>query len=244
MKFYEILDKYISSDNIKQVTSLYYAKLLLKNEIKTLKIMDLGCGDGTSMVEFTKINQNIDWYGLDIEDSPGVNARKIKSDKFFTYDGINIPFENETFDIIYTHQVFHHVRFMPELLKEIQRVLKPNGCLIGSTSQLEPYQTYSFWNHNVYGFSELVKEAKLEVVEIKHGIDSLTLITRRLLGNPRIFNIWFRRESPLNFLISIAGKLSRKSVKKINAIKLLFCGHFCFYVKKPSNIKILNDSQL
>ncbi len=40
-------------------------------------------------------------------------------------------------------------------------------------------------------------------------------------------------ESPINRLIGLAGRLRGLEPRSINAIKLLFCGQFVFWAKKP-----------
>lgn len=46
------------------------------------------------------------------------------------YDGVNLPFENETFDIIYSSNVLTHVQDLKLLLKDMKRVLKKDGIMI------------------------------------------------------------------------------------------------------------------
>ena len=46
------------------------------------------------------------------------------------YDGINLPFKNETFDIIYSSNVLTHVQNLNLLLGDMKRVLKQDGLMI------------------------------------------------------------------------------------------------------------------
>ena len=222
----------IPNDYSRQVTSKILAERLLlqKNTIET--VMDLGCGAGNSVDLFRIYNPTVRWVGLDIENSPEVSARRRTDAEFFSFDGVNIPFDDDYFDLIYCNQVFEHVRHPIALLKEVKRVLKPNGYFVGSTSHMEPYHSYSMWNYTPYGFSLLIDEAGLQLLEIRPSIDSLTLILRRGMGLRKLFSRWWEKESPLNKLISLAGRLTRKSHKEINFIKLIFCGQFCFLTRK------------
>ena len=192
----------------------------------------MGCGEGKSLKYFLNINSKADWYGVDIEDSPEVKNRKENDKRFITFNGIDIPFPNDYFDFIYCRQVLEHVRYPGELLAEVKRVLKPGGYFIGSTSHLEPYHSFSYWNYTPYGFSVLAEEANLQLLELRPSIDSLTLIIRRGLRGLSFFNIFWKIESPLNLFISIFNKIFRVSAFNTNAIKLLFCGQFIFFITK------------
>ncbi|MBE9046134.1 class I SAM-dependent methyltransferase [Pleurocapsales cyanobacterium LEGE 10410] len=232
-KFTDLLYRQIPQDSSQQIDSEYYIDYLLnKRDKSTFKVLDLGCGEGKSEEKFRAYDCNIDWFGLDIAESPEVNAREKAEGNFYTFDGINIPFADNCFDIVYSNQVFEHVRYPEALLKEIYRVLKPDGYFIGSVSYLEPYHSYSFWNYTPYGFKEILSQAGLEVLEIRPSIDALTLIIRRALGAPKFFSRWWKKESPLNLVISAIGKIANKDPGSINSIKLMFCGQFCFLTRK------------
>ena len=230
----KVIKDFIPHDHAKQVNVDYYLKNVLKvqesNQHQT--VLDLGCGQGTSLKYFNELNNNIDWYGIDIEKSPEVLSREETNEKFITFDGINIPFNDNYFDLIYCKQVFEHVKNPRELLKEVYRVLKSGGYLVGSTSHLEPFHSYSYWNYTPFGFSVLIEEAKFKLIELRPGIDSITLILRRGIKARKLFNIFWKIESPLNLLISIVGKLFRISALTLNAVKLNLCGQFIFFVTK------------
>lgn len=233
----EVIKNYIPIDHSRQVTLEYYLEKLLKlSDIdKPYTILDLGCGRGETLNYFKKLNSKLKWYGIDIDNSPEVMSRTMRSEKFITFNGINIPFEDNNFDLIFSRQVFEHVKNPRELLSEVNRVLKPGGYFIGSTSHLEPFHSFSYWNYTPFGFYTLINESKLILIHLRAGIDSFTLILRRMLKSPKFFNIFWRKESPFNFLILIIGKLFRISTLNINAVKLLFCGQFIFFVTKESN---------
>ncbi|HFF5125175.1 TPA: class I SAM-dependent methyltransferase, partial [Acinetobacter baumannii] len=58
------------------------------------------------------------------------NARKIKN--IFVQQGIaeDMPFTDEQFDVIISRYSAHHWQHVPTAMKEINRVLKPNGTVI------------------------------------------------------------------------------------------------------------------
>lgn len=225
-------DWHVPEDFSRQTSSFSMAGHLAARMTGIDKILDLGCGTGTSADFFKKMAPDAKWIGLDIEESPEVAARTKSGAEFHSFDGINIPFNDNSFDLIFSNQVLEHVRHPVELLKEARRVLKPGGFMVGSTSHLEPYHSLSVRNYTPYGFRLLLEEAGLHLEEIRPGIDSLTLIVRLGLGRPKFFARWWRKESPLNKLISLFGKLSGKSPAEINVLKLIFCGQFAFIACK------------
>ena len=197
------------------------------------RVLDVGCGAGNSVDQFRHWQPDIAWVGVDIASSPEVDGRRRKDAEFHTFDGCQLPFPDASFDLAYSKQVLEHVRHPSLLLKDIARVLAPGGELIGSTSHLEPYHSYSFWNYTPHGFKVLVEEAGLELVEIRPCIDALTLIVRRILGEPKSFGRWWSTDSPLNRLLGWRGRRRGQDHGRINATKLLYCGQFSFVCRRP-----------
>ena len=204
-------------------------------QIISKAVLDLGCGEGNSVDFFLSVNPDIKWIGLDVHISPEVEKRTRSDVQFKTFDGINIPFADNHFDLIYCNQVLEHVRFPGKLLTDVCRVLKPKGYLVGATSQLEPYHSLSVWNYTPHGFRLLVEDGGLQLQEIRPGIDALTLIIRAALQKPKFFNRWWEKESPLNKVINLVGMVSKKDNRTINFAKLILCGQFCFIARKAEN---------
>ncbi len=196
------------------------------------EVMDLGCGPGNSVDLFRSLDRSTRWIGLDLPRSPEVAARTRTDAEFRTFDGVSIPLEAASLDLVLSKQVLEHVERPAALLAEVGRVLRPGGYLVGSTSQLEPYHSLSQWNYTPLGLSRLFEESGLETLELRPGIDALTLILRRGLGGPAVFNRWWARESPLNRLIGAYGRARRLAPREVNAVKLLFGGQFCFVARK------------
>jgi ubiquinone/menaquinone biosynthesis C-methylase UbiE len=86
-------------------------------------ILDFGCGGGETVLELR--SRGFDAYGVDIKLDAGENAflRLISTDL-----GYRIPFDDQTFDFVYSDQVFEHVQDHDVALAEIWRVLKPGGA--------------------------------------------------------------------------------------------------------------------
>jgi SAM-dependent methyltransferase len=227
----------LPNDHARQVNAEYY--ILNSNEPpQGIDFLDLGAGDGRSFdVAKEKFNK-LRWTGLDIPDSPEVRDRKRTDCTFVSYDGVRIPFPDSSFDIVYSRQVFEHVRHPEQVLSEIKRVLKTDGIFVGSVSQLEPYHSLSLWNFTFYGFAVICADAGLDFVEYRPGVDGLTLTARNLIlfGLRRnalpwtaIFSAMLTGSSPLNDYID---KLPDTSIQAKNYLKVSYSGHLCFKFRK------------
>jgi SAM-dependent methyltransferase len=194
-------------------------------------VIDLGCGTGDSVDQFRSVNPDVRWVGVDIEASPEVALRRRTDAEFVTFDGVTLPFEDASFDTVYCKQVLEHVRSPGPLLAEVARVLRPGGAFAGSTSQLEPFHSYSTWNYTPYGLKLLLEEAGMSLEEVRPGIDSLALIVNRGAGMRRVTRRWWAVESPLNRVADAFGRLRGLDPVRVNAIKLLLCGQFAFMAR-------------
>jgi SAM-dependent methyltransferase len=224
----DLLGPRIPGDHSRQVLADHYAARL-----RPARVMDLGCGAGDSVDLFRALNPEAHWVGVDVEDSPEVSGRTRADAEFVTFDGRRLPFEDASFDLVYCKQVLEHVESPHELLREVARVLEPQGSFAGSTSQLEAFHSRSIFNWTPYGFTVTAEGAGLEVVELRPVIDGLTLVTWRALGLPRFFHRWWARESPGYRMIELAARLARLDARTRNQIKLVLAGQFAFLARRP-----------
>ncbi|MDR0912279.1 MAG: methyltransferase domain-containing protein [Methanobrevibacter sp.] len=99
-------------------------------------ILDIGCGGGVNVKRFSEIATGGKVYGMDysslsVEKSQDLNKIAIEEGSVEIIQGSvsDIPFEDETFDLI---TAFETVYFWPDFLndlKEAYRVLKDNGTI-------------------------------------------------------------------------------------------------------------------
>ena len=232
----ELLGPRIPRDHSRQVVADDYAGRYLSRGDRPAapRVMDLGCGTGDSVDLFRRLDPAVRWVGVDVERSPEVDERVRDDAELVTFDGVNLPFEDHSFDLVYCKQVLEHVRHPHPLIRDVGRVLGPGGWFVGSTSQLEAFHSRSTFNHTPYGLTLMIEDAGLEVVELRPVIDGLTLVTWRLLGLPDLFYRWWGpRESPLHRVIELAGRARRLDARARNQIKLVLAGQFAFLARRP-----------
>jgi SAM-dependent methyltransferase len=232
----ELLGERVPRDHSRQTLAEAMAASALRAH-PAATVLDLGCGTGRSVELFRSLAPGAHWVGVDIDDSAEVRSRTREDAEFHTFDGVNLPFEDRRFGLVYCAQALEHVRHPGPLLAEVARVLAPDGRLAGSTSQLEPFHSRSTWNYTPYGLATLFEDAGLELLELRPSIDALTLIVRRGLRGPRLFDRWWDNESPLNRAIELFGRAARLDPAARNAVKLLFCGQFSFLARRALTLR-------
>lgn len=231
----EELGDVVPADHARQVVADHYIGHWYRNlrgRDGPARVLDLGCGGGASVDVFRRFDPGVDWVGLDLPSSPEVDARSRSDARFASFDGERIPFADGEFELVFCKQVLEHVRRPEPLLAEVARVLAPGGHFAGSTSQLEPYHSLSVGNFTPYGLARLMGDSGLQPLELRPGIDGLTLVVRRGLRMHRCFDRWWVRESPLNRIIGAFARARRLSPRSVNAIKLVLCGQFCFLARR------------
>lgn len=93
------------------------------------KVLDLGCGDGLNIEIFKELGiKNV--VGVDISEKLIKQAKqKNPNTEFYIGSADNLPFKNNSFDVVFVDSVFHHIIDYDPTVKEIKRVLKKNGLL-------------------------------------------------------------------------------------------------------------------
>ncbi|MES2690579.1 MAG: class I SAM-dependent methyltransferase [Bacteroidota bacterium] len=173
-----------------------------------VKVLDIGCGDGTISKMVMEKKPGVTYQGIDIM------ARPVCAIPFQEYDGTHIPYADNSFDAAQYTDVLHHVpdEIFKNLLKETMRV--SNKYLVIKDhlwANAFDFQTLTFmdWVGNaphgvkvIYNFKtekfwmELFDELGLEVVTMN----------KRIPLYPGVFNLFFGRG--LHFITVLKKKNS------------------------------------
>ncbi|MBZ4036569.1 class I SAM-dependent methyltransferase [Flavobacterium sp. 17A] len=207
----------------------------VKNAIPQFKgkVLDSGCGS-MPYKQIILENRKVESYvGLDIDTS--LNYEGIKPD--FLWDGVTMPFENESFDVVISTEVLEHVPNPDAYLSEVRRVLKPGGIFFFTVPFLMSLHEVP---HDYYRYTPYA----LEMIFKRNGFTSTQIVPQggynaavgqmiglwvnmylwgkkkkimRIIAKPIISFLYKKDKAPLNFKKStmIVG-LSGTTVKPIS----------------------------
>ncbi len=111
-------------------------------------ILDIGCGNGRNMKY-----PNYNFYGID-NCSNFVKLAKQITPNVYLSDMTNLPFDDNTFDAIISIASYHHLSSherREQALKEMYRVLKPNGKILISIWSINQTHNKKLDNKFTYG---------------------------------------------------------------------------------------------
>ena len=189
---------------------------------KESKILEMGCGRGEFLNEFTKLGMN--GFGIDLSnfakdycDNAEIKVVDISKDP--------VPYPDNSFDIVFSKSFIEHFYYPEEIFKEAYRVLKPSGILINLTPEWN-YIYKSFYDdythrtpftkkslediHHVAGFKNVEVQSfkQLPILWsdnfiIRNTFSVLSELTRLLVPEKfRMTNKWFRFSKELMLLSS------------------------------------------
>ncbi|MGN0488100.1 MAG: class I SAM-dependent methyltransferase [Ruminococcus sp.] len=98
-----------------------------------MKILDLGTGSGYLSFPIAKKHPDISIIGLDIvEKALEVNRAKAEKENlrnisFITYNGIDLPFADNEFDMVISRYALHHFPDIQRSISDVSRVIKTEG---------------------------------------------------------------------------------------------------------------------
>lgn len=136
------------------------------------KMLDFGCGSKPYKSLFT-----VDEYiGVDFNGDGHSHANEQID---FFYDGKTLPFENDSFDSVFSTEVFEHVFNLTDIIPEIRRVMKP-GALILITCPFaisEHEQPNDYARYTSFAMKDMFSKNNFEVVDYeKIGTDFETIM--------------------------------------------------------------------
>lgn len=109
------------------------ADYLIPHVQSTDRILDVGCGPGTITCDFASLASKGHVIGVDYSDHVIEQARSeaktrgLANVDFQTGTAHELPFNDDTFDVVHCHAVLVHLPRAAAAIKEMRRVCKPGG---------------------------------------------------------------------------------------------------------------------
>lgn len=104
------------------------------------KILEVGCGSGHFTNTIKRTFPDCEVVGIDLDEGHIKFAKEISQGVTYLCADINdLPFEDDYFDIVFSHTVIEHLPFK-NFITEQKRVLKPNGKIF--IYEVEPKQKH------------------------------------------------------------------------------------------------------
>ncbi len=160
------------------------------------RVLDFGCGNGAQTVLFA--DQDCDIVAVDIR-QPGLdslseyNAQNgIRNIRPVLYAGLELPFDDDYFDLVISYEVLEHVQNEDLAVREIWRVLKPGGEVVisvpnkawvfethGANLPLLPWNRVPFFSwlpktlHSRWAKARIYNKSQLVALFERHGFRTL-----------------------------------------------------------------------
>lgn len=154
-------------------------------------------------------------------------------------DGHELPFADAQFDIVVSTAVFEHLYNPFQAAREIHRVLKPGGTLVGSAAFLEAYHANSYFHMSHLGLTEVFRRAGFGEIELHPGWSYVESLNGRfwVWNNVKLINKITHPWRRFRYLVGMAlWKMAygMKGRPIPDRVRLGFAGSLLFRAVKPS----------
>ncbi|MFR8972439.1 MerR family transcriptional regulator [Romboutsia timonensis] len=254
----ELLQQYIDSSNLDASVKLqdrfssnrhgWYKWTFNNIKLnKKYKVLEIGCGNGALWSKnIDLLDKDINITLTDVCEDMVNNAKKNLSDysdvfDFEIVDPNNIPFEDESFDLVIANHILFYMKDLDKVLKEIKRVLKVGGHFYSSTIDSNNMKELESL---MKGFNSNIKISE-EKISSKFGMENGQEIlskhfsqTKRYLYEDKL--VINDSKGILEYIYSIPGNI----IELVDTKKKDFEKYIDLNINKHGNIYITNNQVL
>ncbi|WP_062055087.1 class I SAM-dependent methyltransferase [Aquimarina longa] len=215
-KLYHIVKTYSLNKKVKLISQLHKTPGLL---------LDIGAGTG----DFLNVAKNADWKVEGVE--PSDQAKKLAAKKGIDLKLDTNDLESYSFDIITMWHVLEHIPDIKDQIKELKRLIKPNGYVIIAVPNFKSYDAtyYSslwaaydvprhLWHFSKTSIKKLFEEQDMrleKIVPMKFDSFYVSLLSEKYKRG----KMNFLRAFWLGFLSNYKGKQNKEYSSHIYILK-------------------------
>lgn len=159
-------------------------------EVDRPRLLDVGCGHGLIHPHFDEFGYEV--VGVEVAAEVLPLAREANPEvDYHSYDGVTLPFEDNSFDVVLAICVMHHVlpARWPEFSNEMQRVLRPGGIVVVfEHNPRNPLTRYVVENNEIDADAVLLSTTTLKRLLNEASLDKVR--TRNILFTPFSHNVF------------------------------------------------------
>jgi SAM-dependent methyltransferase len=169
------------------------------------RLLDVGCGDKPYEAWFRPFVTS--YVGIEHAATFAATSAGQRAHADVVYDGRSMPFRDGAFDTVLSVQVLEHTPHPGVLVKEMARVLAPDGLLMLTApfSFRVHEQPHDYFRFSPYGLAKLCGDAGLEITETLH-LGSLWSVLGHKLNTYLSFRV-----ARVGGLIQQMGKLGHEA---------------------------------
>lgn len=183
---------------------------ILSGEDKPVKILDVGCGTGQTLIFLKSLFPKSELFGIDPTPLAIKFAKKHGLKHVRKGRAEKLPYKDAAFDLVLMLDVIEHIKDDYQAVKEAKRVLRRGGKLIVTTPALSfiwsnhdknqgHYRRYT--RHRLRDLA-VANRLKINFVSYFNFFLSPIIIPIRLLGNLKIFSGLNNYDSKLNYSVA------------------------------------------
>jgi SAM-dependent methyltransferase len=161
-------------------------------------LLDFGCGSKPYKNLFNVEN----YFGVDVLDRGHPHEQELGEIDVF-YDGKRLPFKDETFESLFSSEVFEHIFNLEDILMELTRVLKKGGKALFTVPFVwdEHEVPFDYGRYSSFGIKYLMEKHGLKVIALEKSTKYLETVFQ--LWNLYLYYKLYTKNKFVNIFINI-----------------------------------------
>lgn len=163
-------------------------------------VLDVGCGEGFLL---ETLPSSCEVWGIEPQPVVATEARRrLKHVWEGTYEQVSTELPADYFDLVFGNDVIEHMTDHEFFFRDVQRILKPGGCLIGSVPNIRWFEVlYDLisgreWRYQELGILDRTHQRHFTCLSLRRTLKECGYEVDRLYGiNPLLMSkfAWYDR---------------------------------------------------